>query len=309
MGTAGSRKAGALFSFGLVRTTGVKRQARSRHNGYHRTYGLALVLTCMFVLVKTSASREFHETRGHRGVGGTETRLFQWSQGETRSLAHPHHVLAEQLVAAHVRTPPRRALMQTDNTQVSVSTEQQLREAIENEDVVTIAVTQNITLSGTSLPPVLTEKHIAGACGVTQSDRCTLDAAFRSRFLVIGVGGAMTLRNVVLKNGSAQSGDPPISDGGALFVFGRLNATRVSFESNTATADGTSCGGAISVQGGSVLLEECAFINNAASDDGGGIFVRSGTCEVRRYGLGPFPNQAAQGFTSNAPVTVQTDGR
>ena len=118
---------------------------------------------------------------------------------------------------------------------------------------------------GESLPPVEKTIEIRGACGSSGTDACVLDAKGLTRHVVVGAVGSLTMRNLVLRDGSAARHSPPSSDGGAVFVFGAFYASRVAFVNCAATADGTSAGGSVAVAGGDALFDECAFVDSTSA--------------------------------------------
>lgn len=247
---------------------------------------VAFVLTCMLAHFPVCASLEPHDTGWHHhsytGTAVPETsRIHRTTLTEGHeSTVHDVVDVVDESIIKLPASPPRRALRQSSDT-TTVSTATELIAAITNDEILTISLTADLILS-VNLPPIEHEKAIVGACGARGTDACALNANGFGRILIIGSVASVTLNNLILKNGAVQSADPPMSNGGALFVFGTLIGHRLSFEGNRATADGTSVGGAIAVSGGTVLLTECLFIDNQSSDDGGAIYASSGTVEVRR---------------------------
>jgi hypothetical protein len=95
----------------------------------------------------------------------------------------------------------------------------------------------------------------------------------------VGATGELELHNLVVTGGKATG--RPWADGGALFIYGKLIARRVTFKNNNAKEDGTSSGGAVAVHYGDALFYDCTFQGNAAAANGGAVKV-VGDAEFRR---------------------------
>ena len=89
---------------------------------------------------------------------------------------------------------------------VAVRDEAGLRAAVTNNSVSEVVVTADVSLTAGHLtvPPgrVLT---LRGACGITNSSSCTLDANYLSRHLHVTPGAEVYVSNLRLVNGSAVS--------------------------------------------------------------------------------------------------------
>ena len=260
--------------------------------GPKRAVAAAFVALC---LLPTCSSREAHDTTptDWKDVGSAK------QGGDPRALDPVAPLVATwatapDLAVRAARDSPRRALAQSSDAPAADSAADADAASVTASDLETLAgfmrddvdgrvvtLQADIELNdGESLPPVEKTIEIRGACGSSGTDACVLDAKSRTRHVVVGAVGSLTLRNLVLRNGAATRFAPPSSDGGAVFVFGAFYATRVAFLNCAATADGTSAGGSVAVAGGNALFTECAFVNSTSADDGGAVRVATGGAAV-----------------------------
>ena len=171
---------------------------------------------------------------------------------------------------------PRRALLQTPTT-ADVTTVAELRAAMADTAVGTVRLLNSIALDDNNgeLPAVTRPVTVSGdACASSSPPGCAIDALAASRHVTVGATGTLTLTKLALVNGAPPLSAQPWSDGGAVFVYGKLVAVDVAFRTNKAIADGdASAGGAVKVQGGVFTCERCAFIGNVAAKNGGAVAV------------------------------------
>ena len=155
-----------------------------------------------------------------------------------------------------------------------------------SHDIITI--TEDITLTE-PLPPIKGTITIEGGGHTISGDR---------KFRIFDVsGGNLTVKNVTLANGNADSSSAIRARDGA-----RVTVSNVVFRNNTARSGGAigsqddgvdlsirdsefrdnsaDDGGAITVSGGSVDISGSNFAKNTAARRGGAIFALSGTLEV-----------------------------
>ena len=274
--------------------------------GPQRAVAAAFVALC---LLPTCSSREAHDTAptALKDVGSAK------QGGDPRALDPVAPLVATwatapDLAVRTARDSPRRALAQSPDAPAAESAADADAASVTASDLATLAgfmrddvddrvvtLRADIELNdGESLPPVEKTIEIRGACGSSGTDACVLDAKGLTRHVVVGAVGSLTMRNLVLRDGSAARHSPPSSDGGAVFVFGAFYASRVAFVNCAATADGTSAGGSVAVAGGDALFDECAFVDSTSADDGGALWVSiGGRAEIRRSS---FENCSAGGL-------------
>ncbi len=123
----------------------------------------------------------------------------------------------------------------------------------------TITLSADITLTA-ALPSITTEIRINGEGYAISGD----DA---HRIFEVGAAGFLTIDNLAMTRGSADSG-------GAIAVnTGSVIVTDSAFASNAASQDG----GAIAVDSGVVIITGSAFSGNSAAQNGGAIAVSAGS--------------------------------
>lgn len=117
---------------------------------------------------------------------------------------------------------------------------------------------------------------VTDAAGVTintsGAGTATIDANDIDRILDVRPGGALTLTNITITDGSAST------NGGGLFVDGSTTITGGAFTANAATAG--SDGGAIYVNSGTVSISGTTFDSNSSTDDGGAMYLIGGTTTI-----------------------------
>lgn len=210
-----------------------------------------------------------HEDRGHvLDRSPTATPSNALSTTPTSSLFSPPPRPPRRGLLLSIPPPPPEPV---DAFSATVGTLAELRATMAAPDVMTLYLTQHVTLDGRELPAVERSLRILGACGGDGLAPCTLDADRASRHFTVGATGTLELHNLVVSNGNAVG--KPWPDGGACFVYGKLTARGVTFANNTAGEEGGggSSGGAVAVHYGAALFSDCAFRGNAAAADGGAV--------------------------------------
>ena len=100
-----------------------------------------------------------------------------------------------------------------------------------------------------------------------------IDAHGLDLIFFIHVGSTLSLTGLTLQHGKADNG---FYGGGAILVYGHLDATSCSFKNNTAL-DNSNYGGAVFVQW-TATMPSCTFSGNTAYNGGGAVYVyRSAT--------------------------------
>mmetsp|Transcript_24315 Transcript_24315/g.60428 ORF Transcript_24315/g.60428 Transcript_24315/m.60428 type:complete len:277 (-) Transcript_24315:731-1561(-) len=158
-----------------------------------------------------------------------------------------------------------------DGPAVTAGTLDELRAAMALSRVLTVYLTADVLLDGRELPPVLAPLRLLGACGGDGLSPCILDGNNTARHFTVGAAGELELHNLVLAKGKAVG--QPWTDGGAMFVYGKLIARRVTFRDNNAVEDGAGSGGAVAVHYGDALFINCSFEGNRAAVGGGALKV------------------------------------
>jgi CSLREA domain-containing protein len=129
----------------------------------------------------------------------------------------------------------------------------------------TIVLTKDTYTINSAFPNISTDITITG-------NNATLMAGNTGyRFFRIESGSTLTLTNIIL-DGATQTGS---SDGGAIRVNnGTLNATNCAFVNNS-TSGGDAHGGAVAVKSsGTANITNCTISGNSANHHGGGILVQ-----------------------------------
>jgi hypothetical protein len=139
----------------------------------------------------------------------------------------------------------------------------------------------------------------------------TIDANHVGRLFDVASGGSLTLENLTLQNGQAQTARATgfAADGGAIYNQGTLVLSGVTVQFNTASGwyGGNAAGGGIWSIGALTLENACLVQGNSAvagyggasNAYGGGICVAGGTANITSTQFGGlFPNKA-EGGTNN----------
>ena len=120
----------------------------------------------------------------------------------------------------------------------------------------TITLSADITLTE-ALPAITSEIKIEGGS-------YAISGADAHRIFDVDATGALTIINLAMTRGSADSG-------GAITSSGGLTITGSTLSANSASVDG----GGIAVNSGIVTIENSSVANNSAEQDGGGIYSGS----------------------------------
>ena len=123
-----------------------------------------------------------------------------------------------------------------------------------------------------------------------------LDAGGAGRVAFVTPSGDLTLRNLVLQNGSS-------SFGGAIWHEGPLVLENCLFQGNSAVA-----GGAIWVQGGSLTVRRSSFVGNTATTNSGGAINNSGLPMVIEHSTFSGNSAAVEGGAvtgADAPMSIR----
>jgi hypothetical protein len=146
-----------------------------------------------------------------------------------------------------------------------------------------------------------------GNLTLTSTQKATLDGNASGRVLLIGFSGGVTLRNLLITNGSSGSGGAIFNDGdvlltGATEVSGNTadsgggitNEGHLKMSGNARVTGNTArIGGGIISYGDLQIFGNAHVNGNAATQDGGGIFVTGNTARLRG-------NAHVNGNTANA---------
>ena len=136
----------------------------------------------------------------------------------------------------------------------------------------TITLSADITLTE-ALPAITSEIKIEGGS-------YAISGADAHRIFDVDATGALTIINLAMTRGSADSG-------GAITSSGGLTITGSTLSANSASVDG----GGIAVNSGVVIITGSTFSTNSASRNGGGLAVNSGIVIITSSTL--FANSAS----------------
>ena len=138
----------------------------------------------------------------------------------------------------------------------------------------------------------------------------TVNAGDLDRAFDVLAGGALTLKDMTVTNGTAPTtqGMTPAESGGAIRSVATLTLDAVSVTNSVVTGTGASGGGIAA--GGSLSIDRSTVSGNSATRAGGGIEITTGTVMIDRSTLsanmaGPTPgNGGALHVTGAARTTV-----
>ncbi len=180
-------------------------------------------------------------------------------------------------------------------------------------DTISFSVSGTIRLSST-LPELIAAEGavtIDGANGITLSGDTNNDGSGDVRLLITNSGSDLTLKNLTIRDGKADTPVPDLLIGGALFSQGALTISNVFFQNNSAEYGGalysdgpatlervffsqnraTISGGAIDNAGTMILLSSSFFSSNAA--DSGAAILNFANLTIRKSAF--FDGQAIYG--------------
>jgi len=159
-------------------------------------------------------------------------------------------------------------------------------------DTITFDGDYTITLGAFSLPNISTTMSIDGT-----GHSIVLDGNNSYRLFYLSSTADLSLTHLTVQNGIDDGG------GGVFVVQGTLNATDVTFGSNSTTTAGGGAG--IFSNGGDVTVADSTFGGNVTEDGGGAIYNDGGTLDVTSSA---FSGNAAIACDPTSPEDVAVTG-